>query len=106
MVELLKRNLMIQVVELLRRPRTMLKILDFGRNHQLFQNLQGIEFLYDWGRKPFYLLAGEAKYRTGEALSAKFPTGEATEKYFTGAPGQAVITQPDFLKALLPAPKL
>lgn len=77
----------------------MRKILHFGRDHQLFQNLQGIEFLYDRGRKPFYLLAGEAKYRTGEALSAKLPTGEATGKYFTRAPGQAVFTQPDFFKS-------
>ena len=106
MAELLKRNLMIQVVELFRRPRTMRKILDFGSDYQLFRNLQGIEFLYDRGRKPFNLLAVEAKYRTGEALSAKLPTGEATGKYFTRAPGQAVFIQPDFLKALLPAPKL
>ena len=99
MAELLKRNLMIQVVELFRRPRTMRKILDFGRDHQLFQHLQGIEFLYDRGRKPFYLLAWEAKYRTGEALSAKLPNGEATGKYFTGAPGEAVFIQPDFFKS-------
>ena len=45
--ELLKQNLMIQVAELFRRPRTMLKILYFSGDQKFFQKSPGINFLYD-----------------------------------------------------------
>ena len=50
--KLLKWNLMSQVVEFFRRPRTMLKILYFSGDHQFFQNPPGINFLMT-GIAPF-----------------------------------------------------
>ena len=50
-IELLKRNLMSQVAELFRRPRTMLKMPYFSGDHQFFQKSLGINFLYDRARE-------------------------------------------------------
>ena len=54
-----------QGAELFRRPRTMLKIFYFSGDNQIFQKSPGIKFLYDQGKKHFYLLAGEAYSGTG-----------------------------------------
>ena len=56
----LMQNLWSQVAELVRRPRTMVKILYFRGGHQFFQISLGIKSLYDGGRKIIHLLAGEA----------------------------------------------
>ena len=57
--DLLKRNLMSQVAELLRRPRTMLKILYFSGDQKYFQKSPRINFLYDRSKKRFHSLAWE-----------------------------------------------
>ena len=88
--KLLIRNLMNQVAELFRRPTTMLEILYFSGDHQLFQKSPGIKILYDQGREPFHLLAGEAEFETGEGFSVKLSIAEATGAYLTGALGQCV----------------
>ena len=76
--------------ELFQRPRTMLKILYFSEDYELFQKSQGIKFLYDQGRELFHLLAAEAQFETGEAVSAKLLTGEATGVQLNGALRQSV----------------
>ena len=83
-VELLKRNLMSQVTEWFRRPRTMLKILYVSGNQEFFQKPPEIKLFYGRGRKHPYLLGGEA-------LSVKLSTGEATGAHLTGALGQGVL---------------
>ena len=86
----LKWNLMSQIAELFRRPRTMLKILDFSGDRQLFQKSQGIKFLDKRDRKFFHLLVGETKFETEEARSAKLSTGEVTGAHIAGELGQGV----------------
>ena len=57
-------------MDLLRRPRTMLKTLYFSRDHQFFQVSQGITFLYDRGRKPFSFIGrGGIIFDQGTTLS-------------------------------------
>ena len=51
---------MSQVVELFWRPSIMLKMRYFSVDYHFLQKSPGIEFIYDRGRKRFYLLAGEA----------------------------------------------
>ena len=68
----------------------MLKILCFSGNHQSFQIPPEIKSVYDLGKKHIHLLAGEAKLRNGEVISANLLTGEATEVHLTGVLGQAV----------------
>ena len=51
----------------------------FSKNHT------GIIFLYDWCRKSFHLLAGEAKFGIGEEISTKLSTREATGVHLTEA---------------------
>ena len=68
----------------------MLKILCFSGGHQFFQISPGIKSLYDWGRKHIHLLAGEAKFGTGEAISGNLLAGEATGTHFTGVLRQGV----------------
>ena len=46
---------------------------------------------YDWGRKLVYLLAGKAKFGTGEAIPANLLAAKATEVHLTGALGQGVF---------------
>ena len=53
--ELLIRNLMSRVVELLRRPSTMLEILYLSRDRHFLQKSLWIKFLYDRGRELFHL---------------------------------------------------
>ena len=60
MAELLIRNLLSQGVELVERPRTMLKILYFGGGYQIFQISPGVKSLYHRGRKLVHLLAAKA----------------------------------------------
>ena len=55
--EVLKRNLMSQVAELFRRPRTMLKIHYFSGYQKFFPKSPGIKFLYDRGRILFHSLS-------------------------------------------------
>ena len=50
-VELLVWNIESHVAELVRRPRTMLKMLYFGGSYQFFQISPGIKSLYDRGKK-------------------------------------------------------
>ena len=92
MAELLKWNLTSQVVELFRRLRTMLKILYFSGDHQFFQKLRRVKFLYDRGTELYHLLAGQALFETGEALSAKLSTEKATGAHLTGALAQGVLS--------------
>ena len=56
---------MSQVVELFRRPRTMLKMLYFTGDNQFFKKLPEINLLYDLGRKLFLLLARQANLKSG-----------------------------------------
>ena len=58
--ELLKRNLMCQVAELFQIHWTMLKILYFSGDHQVFQKLPTIKFLYSHGRKHFSFIGWES----------------------------------------------
>ena len=82
--ELLKLNLMSQVVKLL-RSRTMLKMLYFSGDHQFCQKSPGIKFLYDRSRKLSHLLVGEV-------FPVKLSTGEATGASVTETLGQGVYT--------------
>ena len=68
--ELLIWSLYSQVAELVRRTRTMLKILYFSRGYEFFKILSGIKFIYDRGRKLILLLAGEAYFGIEETISA------------------------------------
>ena len=85
MAELLMRNLLSQGVELVQRPRTMLKKLYFGVGYQIFQISPGVKSLYHRGRKLVHLLAAEKKFGTGEIISANLSAGEASGAHLTGA---------------------
>ena len=85
--ELLKLNLMSQVVKLFRRSRIMLKkkMRYFSGDHQFCQKSPGIKFLYDRSRKLSHLLVGEV-------FPVKLSTGEATGASVTETLGQVVYT--------------
>ena len=68
----------------------MLKIRYFSGGNQFFQISTEIKPLYDWGRKLIHVLAGEAQFGTGEAISANVLTGEDTGVHLTGVLGQGV----------------
>ena len=68
----------------------MLKILCSSGSHQSFQIPPGIKSIYDLGKKHIHLLAGEAKLRNGEVISANLLAGEATGVHLTGVLGQGV----------------
>ena len=61
----------------------MLEILYFSGGHQILQTSLGIQCLHDRGRRLIPLLAGEAYFATGEAISANLSTGEATGAHLT-----------------------
>lgn len=86
--ELLKRNLMSQVAELLRKLKTMLKIFYFSRDYQFFQKSLGIKLI---SRKRFHLLTEEKQLGTGEVLSVKWSSGEVNGAHVTGVLGQDVF---------------
>ena len=89
--EPLRLNLYSQIAEFVRRPRTMLKIFFFIGGHKFFLISPGIKLLHDRGTKPIHLFVGEAKFGTGETISANLLTGEATGEHLTGALGLGVL---------------
>ena len=84
-------NLKSQAVELVRWPETLVKILYFNGDQKFFQNSVRIKPLCGRGTKLFHLLAGEIYFGTGETISAKLLTGEATRAHLTEARGQNVL---------------
>ena len=69
----------------------MLKILYFSGGNQFFQISPGVKSPYDRGRKVIHLIAGEASFMTGEAISANLSVGESTGADLTGALGQGIL---------------
>ena len=92
--EFLIRNLQRQVAELVKRPRTMLKILFIRRGPQFFQISPGIKSLYHWGRKRIHLNAEKAQFGAGETISTNLLAGEATGVHLTRALAQRVQSLP------------
>ena len=68
----------------------MLEILYISAGHQFFQISLRIKFLYDRGKKLIHLLAGEAYFGTGVAISRNLSTVGATGAHLNGALGQGV----------------
>ena len=89
-VELTIQNLKSEVAELVRWPRTLIKIFYFSGEQHFFQNSPEIKSRYDRVQKRFYLLAKEGYFGTEETVSANLLTGQATRAHLTGALGQGV----------------
>ena len=70
--------------------RIMLKIICFSGDHQFFQISPGIRSLYERGKEPINLLAGEALFGTGVAILENLLAGEATRAHLTLTLGQDV----------------
>ena len=84
-VELTIQNLKREVVELVRWPRTLIKIFYFSGEQHFFQNSPEIKSRYDRVQKRYHLLAKEGYFGTEETVSANLLTGQATRAHLTGA---------------------
>ena len=76
-VELTIQNLKREVVELVRWPRTLIKIFYFSGEQHFFQNSPEIKSRYDRVQKRFHLLAKEVYFGNEETVSANLLTGRA-----------------------------
>ena len=71
--KLLIGNLMSQIAELFRRPRTMLKIFYFSGDHQFFQKLLGIKFFFMTGvENVFIYWQGRHNLRPGRIFRQNY----------------------------------